>query len=285
MLKEREQIQDEKDKAPSHFLDQAALALDVCLQLRAVAHCRNDDERSVAIEGLTAVHKLIEVGSIDDHRLKFVWRDCCKAINEIQRNGACSGGTPLADSLVERARAANDEAEREHKSVAHCQWREWPRDNWSAGTKQLYDFTKIPTQLLPDNISTDEIQSHDAVGRIDFEYGKYKKLWNAIERTSTTPDDEDAELEDAASDRTAEMLRTASLVFTHSSSSTYDGIHPRHFVLLSEEALEVLASISNTCERMEEWPDSVLAVTVALIPKARGGTRPICLFSAAQAVD
>ena len=191
----------------------------------------------------------------------------------------------LQTSLVERARAANHEAEREHKSVAHCQWREWPRDNWSAGTKQLYDFTKIPTQLLPDNISTDEIHSHDAVGRIDFEYGKYKKLWNAIERTSTTPDDEDAELEDAASDRTAEMLRTASLVFTHSSSSTYDGIHPRHFVLLSEEALEVLASISNTCERLGEWPGSVRAVTVALIPKARGGTRPICLFSAAQAVD
>ena len=57
-------------------------------------------------------------------------------------------------------------------------------------------------------------------------------------------------------------------------------MHPRHFSLLSNETLEVLAAILNTCEVLGEWLESVSAVTVALIPKAKGGTRRIGLFPA-----
>ena len=61
------------------------------------------------------MQKLIKVGSISDARLKFLWTDCCKATNEMQRSGQCTGGATTIDPLVERARAANNEAARNTK--------------------------------------------------------------------------------------------------------------------------------------------------------------------------
>ena len=77
----------------------------------------------------------------------------------------------------------------------------------------------------------------------------------------------------------AEMLFLFSMVrsFSAKASYTFDGFHPRQFALLSDEAFKCLPDLVMSCEEMGEWPEAVRALTVALIPRAKGGTRPIAI--------
>ena len=75
-----------------------------------------------------------------------------------------------------------------------------------------------------------------------------------------------------------EQLRNASKEFPVGTSWTYDGFHPRHYDLLSDSALEVLSMILESAECLGTMPLSARSISVALIPKPKGGTRPIGLF-------
>jgi hypothetical protein len=77
----------------------------------------------------------------------------------------------------------------------------------------------------------------------------------------------------------ASSLRNAAKTFSCTTTSTYDGFHPRHFDGLSDEALSALGVLLDTCEDIGEWPEGINAVVTVLIPKAKGGLRPIGLFS------
>eukprot|EP00973_Karenia_brevis_P047325 6569761-Karenia_brevis.AAC.1 len=54
-----------------------------------------------------------------------------------------------------------------------------------------------------------------------------------------------------------------------------DQWHPRHFSMLSEEALESLAAILNLCEDLGRMPGDQESLVIGLIDKPTGGTRPI----------
>ena len=72
--------------------------------------------------------------------------------------------------------------------------------------------------------------------------------------------------------------RRSSKLFAKGTSYTYDGFHPRHYSLLSDRALEVLSTICQVSEGIGKMPPSVRPITVALIPKPKGGLRPVGLF-------
>ena len=101
--------------------------------------------------------------------------------------------------------------------------------------------------------------THDAVGRIAFEKSKYRKLWQA---TSERPAN-DAPLGDGTGGHEmpqldAATLRAASEAFSKSTSYTFDGVHPRHFALLSDDALECLAMLLTACKNIGEWPEELV---------------------------
>ena len=78
----------------------------------------------------------------------------------------------------------------------------------------------------------------------------------------------------------AATLRAAALEFSQRTSQTFDGIHPRQFSFLSDDALNCLGMLLTACESLGEWPESTRALTVTLFQKAKGGTRPIAIFPA-----
>ena len=60
---------------------------------------------------------------------------------------------------------------------------------------------------------------------------------------------------------------------------SYDGFHGRHFSMLPDEALEALAIIFEASEAIGFVPRSARRIVVALIPKPKGGLRPISIFT------
>jgi len=81
-----------------------------------------------------------------------------------------------------------------------------------------------------------------------------------------------------------EEWRQASLLFPAGTAWTYDGFHPRHYALLSETGLEVLSTLVEVSECLGDLPLSARPVTVPLIPKAKGGLRPIGNYSSIRRV-
>jgi len=77
---------------------------------------------------------------------------------------------------------------------------------------------------------------------------------------------------------THKSLRSAGNTFSHRTTATYDGVYPRHFALLSDSALKVIGIFLENIEKCGTWPSGIDTVAIALIPKPKGGVRPIGLF-------
>ena len=81
---------------------------------------------------------------------------------------------------------------------------------------------------------------------------------------------------------TLEHVKAASLSFPAATSTTVDGMHPRHFALLCPLGLRVVALLLMIIESSGVLPAQVALLTVVLIPKGPGkkGWRPIMIFAA-----
>ena len=76
-------------------------------------------------------------------------------------------------------------------------------------------------------------------------------------------------------------LRRASSTFPKRTAATVDGFHPRHFSMLSDEALDTMLLIIDAMEEASRVPEQASWLVMCLIPKGPGkaGYRPIVLFS------
>ena len=61
-------------------------------------------------------------------------------------------------------------------------------------------------------------------------------------------------------------------------TSQVDGVHPRHFAKLSDDALAVLGRLLVIVELLGHFPHALCDILVALLPKPEGGKRPIGLY-------
>ena len=55
--------------------------------------------------------------------------------------------------------------------------------------------------------------------------------------------------------------------------------HPRHVAMLDDDALLVLAVLFKAMERLGATPRQIAILIVVLLPKPKGGSRPITLFA------
>ncbi len=82
----------------------------------------------------------------------------------------------------------------------------------------------------------------------------------------------------------AAQLRAVALTFSRRTAQTFDGFHPRHLSFLSDASLEVLADILQAVEVTGRWPRQLGLVITALLPKPKGGYRPVGILPAAYRV-
>ncbi len=77
---------------------------------------------------------------------------------------------------------------------------------------------------------------------------------------------------------TAANLREASYLFKKNTAVAYDGIHCRHYSLLSDGALDTLGAILEASELIGYLPRQARLVVTPLLEKPKGGFRPIAVY-------
>ena len=184
-------------------------------------------------------------------RTCHIWKGVTDTVaTALTQRGVAGSAADLdtAAALVSRARAAVAEGDKLVKLLSSASWKKWLSEIWSSNLRKVYDFSKTPSQWLPDP-SPGEVLSHDAVGRTEFEHAKYRRLWNAQDtRAPGLPSAECSESPDMPP-LDAATLRAASLAFSPKTSQTFDGIHPRHFSFLSDDAVNCLGMLFTACEK------------------------------------
>ena len=85
--------------------------------------------------------------------------------------------------------------------------------------------------------------------------------------------------EEALPPPTIAEVRKASCSFRAGTAQSRDGIHVRHWELLSDAAFEVLVTLVMCWDQFALLPSALLFFLVVLLPKAVGW-RPIAIFTA-----
>ncbi len=172
---------------------------------------------------------------------------------------------------LQRARAQLTRATGGARSASLSAWRRWIMDGFTAGARNAHLFSRLPAEWKPTEVQTQEgAKASDPKAILDHQRTRYKLLWRAEEQPGGYTWTE----RDALVRLTADELREASRSFKRRTASTFDGFHCRHYALMGNGALDTLAAILETCERIGRMPTRLGLVTTPLLEKPKGGYRP-----------
>ncbi len=163
------------------------------------------------------------------------------------------------------------------KADEERKWREWVSEGIDKGASRAHSYCRLPKAWTPTTVQmADGTISSSIDDLMDEQRRKYRELWRPAELPFRYEWGDNEELPPLD----ASQLRRAASTFATRTSSTYDGIHPRHVGQLSDPALDALGIILAAVERSGMWPRQVSLIVATLIPKQTGGFRPIGLAPA-----
>ncbi len=99
------------------------------------------------------------------------------------------------------------------------------------------------------------------------ETARLTKLWQATSEPTSPPEVPPAA--DYLPDISLEGFQQAVKKFTHHTARTYDGIHPKHMELLSDEQQRAVISFLRLVEAFGEFPEALRTIVTVLIPKLK----------------
>ena len=190
--------------------------------------------------------------------------------------------TDLQVEAAKQVEATTTEAEAEGLAA----WKKWLDEDSDKGHRRAHSYVKIPEVWTRQEEVNDRGQlAADPITLLEATRKKFKGLWQAEDARPVpeTPAAGGALPQGQQCSHLQELshaaMREAARSFSHGTCATFDGLHPRGFDLMSDEALDAFGQLLMILEDMGQWPQGVDAVVTALIPKPKGGVRPIGFFS------
>jgi hypothetical protein len=210
--------------------------------------------------------------------------DMMRQVSNMQRDRI--GGVPTSEQVElcrERIARHLDKLAAEVRAKGLAAWAAWLRDGIDAGARNAHKYLRIPSEWRPEAVRTpDGIISANPAAVIASYRDKYVRRWNssgdasAHDRPRNKPPWEQAPR--CALPRTcAEQLRAASREFAKDTATTFDGLAMRHYSLVTDAGLEVLADVVLAMELIGRLPPQLDALVMPLIGKERGGHRAITM--------
>ncbi len=195
-------------------------------------------------------------------------------VRMMERQDWCQRAGELLLDIVEEGKAA----EAEDLKGSKQRWTEWVTEGLGRGAKNAFKASRLPEAWKPTTAEEpDGTISGDPLKLLEAQRREYAALWMAEEGRAK-------EWQWASCDSlprpSAGELRAASRSFRAETSQTYDGLHVKHFSLLSDAALETLAAIMEAMESGGRVPSQIHLVTMPTLPKPSGGFRLIGIFPA-----
>ena len=159
--------------------------------------------------------------------------------------------------------------ETQAQAQANTEWKEWVKVASAGGASAAHKFTKAPL-----NARIGEGEHRCRADIMEGEASHYAKLWDESPHPPTLPAFQGVAKLPLLS---AAALRRTSASF-NSHTCAMGGVHPRHFALLPDAALDALAQLFVASEAIGVLPQQAMQVFICLIPKPISGTRPIGLY-------
>ncbi len=179
-------------------------------------------------------------------------------------------------SLVSEARAelrASTATERTERSE---KWREWVREGFERGARNAHAYSRLPAEWQPSTVlKPDGTVSAEPTAILEGQRRKFAEMWSAGDE----PGGYCWTQRQALPRLTPEELRASSRLFKVRTAVAQDGLHMRHYALMSDGALTALAAILEACELLGTMPRQCRLVTAPLLEKPKGGFRPICIYA------
>ncbi len=180
----------------------------------------------------------------------------------------------LRDNVATLEAKHTAEADAEEKR----QWKEWVAEGIDKGAGRAHAYTKTPNAWAPTVVELPEGGTSAAIDELmDGQRRKYSEMWRPAAHPFRYDWEDLSELPRMTPDR----LREVAASFSSRTSTTFDGFHPRELGHLSDGALEALAALYAAAEVAAIWPRQISLVVAALLPKPKGGYRPIGMAPAA----
>ncbi len=185
-------------------------------------------------------------------------------------SGATAAAREALDALVKTAEATA-------KSQDNARWRAWLSEDIDHGASRAHAYSRLPQEVVA---AAAEVPgggfSSAPMALLEEQRRKFCRLW----RPAAGPYRYDWDASEELPCLTPAQLREASRSFKRRTAQTFDGFHPRHFSELADESLAVLAIILQAVEVSGQWPRQLRLVVTALLPKPKGGCRPIGILPA-----
>ncbi len=156
-------------------------------------------------------------------------------------------------------------------------WKTWVNVGVDAGASRAHAYSRLPTGWTPEmvrNAGGDLVSAPDDL--LQAQRDKYKRVWRPADapfRYRWGPADELPRMK-------PEELRDSAKSFAWKTTQTFDGYHPRQLANLSDPSLTALSALLQAVEISGIWPRQISLVVTALLPKPRGGLRPIGIAAA-----
>ena len=237
-----------------------------------------DDDAAVQL-GIDAV-----LSTLAKARQQLAWT-LAVAINETYTAQQQQWSTSLvadAKLALKLARELEDQASGVRQGEIHRHWKSTITETGAVATKRAFMYTQLP-EIVQEQAVLDILTGIYTAEPMAVLAGAARKLADVWQC--------DADKAEAASRLpwgggkplarlTVKRLLEAAKTFSHVTCYTYDGIHPRHFALLSYKSLLALSMILEAMECLGMAPEEVQHVMIALLAKPKGGFRPIALLPA-----
>ncbi len=189
-----------------------------------------------------------------------------------------------AEEAYNRIQTAADAAMRREEAAHVAEWKNWVADGIASGARHAHRFLKLPVEWRPTTtLQCDGVVTADPLKLLEGYASKYDRLWNTAGEATA----------DSGSRRTPwsevvveplqrpspEETRAASRSFSHRTAVTFDGFAMRHYDLISDSALSIVADHVEIMERTGEMPSQLALIPMPMLEKPRGGHRAIANFA------
>ena len=198
------------------------------------------------------------------------------AVEEARAFLARSVDPEICDSFLESINEDVELAARGENRQAYREWKDWCVMAAAGGARVLHKTTQYKSEYVPTVVegkSGPSAHPHDVLAH---EVAVYEALWKNVGQPATAwiPN------RDVLEPMTAGELRKVASSFPTATSASVDGFHPRHFAMLDDEVLEIVATLFTCFEALGLLPRQLTWVITPMIPKGKAeGHRLIVLYA------
>ena len=173
----------------------------------------------------------------------------------------------LIDRFLEQLQRALDEEQQARARTTQQQWCQWVQDSMGVNTGWAHSWSKLAAVWRPP--SGELSATNRPTDKLEREAARLSGIWGCTRTRAAkyrAPQEEINNLPPIS----VEEFRRAIGTFPKRTSSTWDGLHPRHFNLLTDAQIEVVLKMMHIIELVGEMPTCLQGIVATLIPKLKG---------------